>query len=727
MPQTYEKKGKLSIIISCLNEAENVHAIFSRINQTLRDILEFETIFVDDGSSDETANRVMELQKTEGPRVKLVIHPKNMGIYKSWKSGIKESEGEIVCLIDGDLQNPPESIVNLLEELIGTASDFVQGSRGYMGDHLSGQFIMLRNLNRVLNLVFKQDAKDSSSGFVVAYKSALEEILEVKRNYKYFQTFLGVSARSKGFKVSEVETYFVPRIAGKTVYSKWVTIGILMDFVSAIREFGRKKSFRIGGLALEGRFEWNVPKTRALFYSAYFYTAFLHKWIIGKNAIFCYKWLKQVEFMSREQIVEIQNRRLWELLTFAKSQVPFYRRQLANLDLSDFGNSQSYDVLKSVPLLTKEIVRRNIHFSMFSDRHKKSELHKISTSGSTGEPFVCYADKFQLEMRHATTLRALEMAGWRFGERQIRLWHQTLGLSKSKIVKERLDALFMRRTFVPAFEFTEKKVEELLQLISIKKPTLIDGYAESLNFISSEEFKGPKTKLKAVMSSAQQLTDSSRKRIEDKFSTKVFDKYGSREFSGIAYQCDFGTYHVQDESYFVEILINGKAARPGQVGEVVITDLNNYSVPLIRYVIGDLALEVEQNTCKCGRKHRAIGKIVGRTQALIHCHNGVWLPGTFFAHFFKEFEYAIRQYQIFQERFSQFELRIVPNIQYTTKIMDQILDDLREYIGETKVDVSIVQEIPLLKTGKRTPVISLLSASPEFKKEVALSGIKIKN
>jgi hypothetical protein len=59
--------------------------------------------------------------------------------------------------------------------------------------------------------------------------------------------------------------------------------------------------------------------------------------------------------------------------------------------------------------------------------------------------------------------------------------------------------------------------------------------------------------------------------------------------------------------------------------------------------------------------------------------------------------------------------------------MDQILDDLREYIGETKVDVSIVQEIPLLKTGKRTPVISLLSASPEFKKEVALSGIKIKN
>ena len=97
-------------------------------------------------------------------------------------------------------------------------------------------------------------------------------------------------------------------------------------------------------------------------------------------------------------------------------------------------------------------------------------------------------------------------------------------------------------------------------------------------------------------SSSQVLPDQSRRMIEETFGCGVFDKYGSREFSGIAYECDFHSgHHVMDESYIVEILKNGEPARPGEIGEVVITDLNNFCLPYIRYRIGDLAVAMDNS------------------------------------------------------------------------------------------------------------------------------------
>jgi phenylacetate-CoA ligase len=359
-------------------------------------------------------------------------------------------------------------------------------------------------------------------------------------------------------------------------------------------------------------------------------------------------------------------------------------------------------------MLTKRDVRENVHFNLFSDTHKKKEMLKVNTSGSTGEPFVCYADKFQLEMRFATTFRGLEMSGWRFGDKQLRLWHQTLGMSRIQTLKERIDAWFMRRHFIPAFELSEKSIEEMMKVIERKKPILIDGYAESLNFIASSSIAKLHHQPLGVMSSAQNLTDSTRSKIEEKFGTRVLDKYGSREFSGIAYQCLSSPFHhIQDESYIVEILVDGRPARIGEVGEVVITDLNNFSMPLIRYRIGDMAVAVEQRPCVCGRAHTLMGEITGRTQALISCANGVWLPGTFFAHFFKDFDFAIQHFQVVQESKGEFTVKVVPRSQFSDKIRLKIIDQLKTFTGENhKIDIEVVEKIPLLKTGKRTPVIS---------------------
>src|SRR6516225_5053080 len=230
---------------------------------------------------------------------------------------------------------------------------------------------------------------------------------------------------------------------------------------------------------------------------------------------------------------------------------------------------------------------------------------KITTSGSTGEPFVCYADKYQLEMRWAATLRAMEWTGYRFGDRQARLWHQTIGMSLGQIIRERIDAVFSRRIFIPAYEMSDNNLPRSMEKLRKFRPVLIDGYPELFNFlahyIKQHGLQGVRPK--GIISSAQTLPDQSRQVIEEAFQCRVFDKYGSREFSGIAYESQGHDGHlVVAENYIVEILKEGRPAKPGELGEVVITDLNNRCMPLIRYRVGDLAVAIDNTVpSPCGR------------------------------------------------------------------------------------------------------------------------------
>ena len=189
--------------------------------------------------------------------------------------------------------------------------------------------------------------------------------------------------------------------------------------------------------------------------------------------------------------------------------------------------------LAKLPLLSKDDVRRDLYFDLFSDTHRKGDMYRIATSGSTGEPFVTFADRTQLEYRWASTLRALEWTGWRFGDRQARLWHQTLGMSWMLQLRERLDAWFMRRLFIPAYEIGPSNVDALLARLEAHRPVLIDGYAESFNLLSAyvRDRRGKRPAPHAIMMSAQVMPPQARAGIEEMFETRVFDKYGSREFS----------------------------------------------------------------------------------------------------------------------------------------------------------------------------------------------------
>jgi phenylacetate-CoA ligase len=648
----------------------------------------------------------------------LVRHGQNRGIPAAWRSGVDAARGAYVCFIDGDLQNSPEEVVTLYLRLRETAFDIAQGTRSSIGRVRDSRLLVSRILNGMLNLAFGMRAKDSKSGFVLGPRPVLDDILRHEKKYRHFQTFVSVSAHAKGYSILEVETLFESRFAGESFLGKRamrVSMQAFADFLPAITEFRfRDRHRRNNPVAseLEGRLATGHPYRgwRRVWFEAYFATMPVHHWLIRSSSREIYLDLKKTEWLSKEELEALQFHKLQRLLQHAYVHVPYYRDAMRAAGVHPLDATSLAD-LRRLPLLSKDDVRRSLYFGLFADNHRKRQMRKISTSGSTGEPFTTYTDRYQLEVRFATTLRGMEWTGWRFGDRQARLWHQTIGMTKLQTLRERIDALFMRRLFIPAFEIDAERIERFIAAIREHRPVLVDGYAESLNFLATYVREGgrPGFEPLAIMSSAQALPDNVRAIIERGFDTKVYDKYGAREFSGIAYQCGHsGDHHVMDESYIVELLVDDRPAKPGEIGEVVITDLSNFSVPLIRYRIGDLAVAVDDSEpCPCGRRLSRVGRIEGRTQAIVYCANGTWLPGAFFLHFFKDYEHAVRFFQIRQDRPGEFELKIVKNRRFTQSEFDEMIRRLRPFVGEaTKIEVEFCQSIPLLQTGKRSPVVS---------------------
>ena len=299
------------------------------------------------------------------------------------------------------------------------------------------------------------------------------------------------------------------------------------------------------------------------------------------------------------------------------------------------------DCMRLLPLLSKDDVRRHLFFDLFADDHDKGEMRgsrradspasrslrtptAISWRCALPRPFV----------RSSDGLAFRRPAGAALASDARHVAHAADPGARRRVVHAP-----SLRSGLRAVGQGPESLDRHIERIRRHDPHLLDGYAESLNFIAHylRTNHGAALRPRAVLSSAQTLPARVRHEIETSLGASVFDKYGSREFSGIAYQCEVGAAYqcVMDESYVVEPLRDGRLAEPGEVGEVVATDLNNFSVPLIRYRIGDLATAVDESVpCPCGRGLSRIGEIQGRTQAIVHCADGT-AAGRLFSHFFR--------------------------------------------------------------------------------------------
>lgn len=728
---------ELTVIAPCFNESLNLIELTERLLKVFeKKKINGQIILVNDASLDNTGEIIDDLAK----RNKNIIachQERNKGIVEGWRTGLKSSGGVFVCLIDSDLQNLPEDVWRLYQEIRFSNADIVQGWRNHIGKLKNSRYFLTRGLNFVLNLIFGMSSKDNKSGFVVCRREVLEDILNHRFSYRFYQTFITIAAKYKDYSVREIETLFQNRVYGKSFISSFgikETFFTLVDIFKAFFEFkifpydSDLKNFIKKTKRDTSQKKEKLSFLRRLYFNLYLFFFPLHHWFISYNSVRFLKDFNKSQWLSPEEIKNYQENRLRKFIARAYYHVPFYRELFDSNGLKP-EDIKTIDDLQKIPIIDKNVVRENMYFFL-SDNHNKKHIQKMQTSGSTGEPFSVFGEKKQLEMRWAANQRSLEWTGYRFGDKQVRLWHKYLGMKTKEIIRELADAFFSRRKFIPAYEISDANLKKYVDDIMKYKPVLLDGYAESFNFLArflkNNPYNGHKPK--AIITSAQTLPRESRKIIEGSFNCKVFDKYGSREFGGgVAYQCGHGNnYHIVAECNIVEIIKEGKKAKQGEVGEVVITELNNYAMPLIRYKIGDLAVAVDENAvCPCGRGLPMIGEIQGRLQSVVVGTSNQFIPGTFFNRVFFKHDLAIRQYQIVQEKRGELIIKIIKGNIFTDPVLNEILKDIKKHMGEDlKIVVEFVNEIPLGRTGKRQYCVSKIDPLDISLNLKNLEGIK---
>jgi phenylacetate-CoA ligase len=235
----------LTVVAPCLNEEGNVPVLVERLHAALAPLpVPTELVLVDDGSGDATWARIQDAERAHARPsgdswVRGVRHVRNRGIIEGWRSGLAASRHALVCLIDSDLQNPPEDVPRLLEAWQAGEADVIQGVRHPTAGEVRTVFSL--GLNAVLNRTFGMRLRDNKSGFLLTRKETLQTLLEDADGYRYFQSLVGVAAGLRGLSIEEVDTRFDRRHSGTSFLSRYPVI------VSA-RVLGEVARYRIATL-----------------------------------------------------------------------------------------------------------------------------------------------------------------------------------------------------------------------------------------------------------------------------------------------------------------------------------------------------------------------------------------------------------------------------------------------------------------------------------------------
>ncbi|MEM1180708.1 MAG: glycosyltransferase family 2 protein [Acidobacteriota bacterium] len=203
----------VSVLVPVLNEADSVGELISRVSSVLEGLdRTFEIVFVDDGSTDGTAERVRE-ENARDPRIRLVRFRRNFGKAAAISAGVEHSRGAIVVTMDGDLQDVPEEIPRFLEKLDGEDLDLVSGWKRDRQDPLSKRYPS-KLFNWATRKLAQVDLHDFNCGFKAYRREALEQVAIYGELHRY----IPVLASRRGFRVGEIKVEHAKRQHGHSKY-----------------------------------------------------------------------------------------------------------------------------------------------------------------------------------------------------------------------------------------------------------------------------------------------------------------------------------------------------------------------------------------------------------------------------------------------------------------------------------------------------------------------------
>ncbi|MCA9599343.1 MAG: phenylacetate--CoA ligase family protein [Myxococcales bacterium] len=378
--------------------------------------------------------------------------------------------------------------------------------------------------------------------------------------------------------------------------------------------------------------------------------------------------LARSQWWSDGELRSFQGSELRKLLEHAFQHSPYYRKVMLAADVRPQDVS-GVDALPLLPLLDRPTAASSF-LERFSDAPPRVEIQKM-TSGSSGRPLEIAYDRTSEHWRQATRLRGYAWAGYLPGDKSLHFWGSLAALFGQRPlsrVKSALDHALKREHFIDCTDRSPRALEAVARAVESLGPTVIVCYAQAGAALARHWLaSGRSRRDTTVICGAERLFSADRAAIVQAFGSAVFETYGSREVMLMAAECEaHDGLHVSMENLIVELVVRGEGrqrpARPGEVGEVVVTDLHNFGAPFIRYLTGDLAVRMPPGRCGCGRGLERLSSIEGRKTETLHDGAGRPVSGLFFNVLFSVMADRVRQFQVVQRADRTIDLFVVPGL-----------------------------------------------------------------
>ena len=414
--------------------------------------------------------------------------------------------------------------------------------------------------------------------------------------------------------------------------------------------------------------------------------------------------LRKTQWLSPAELEELQWQKLRRVLHHAYERVPYYRRLFDSAGIKP-ADIRSRADLSLVPITTKKALQQTPSEELLARGVKLSRCIERRTSGTTGSPLSVFLSHREKEAQDMVQARAMLENGLRLTDRRA-VFVASWQIPRAKSWFQRLG--FWRKIHFPVFD----DIRDQMPALERFTPESLAGTPAILRLIALETMRRGRNRLspRTIFSTADLLDRGTRELLESVFKVKVVDLYGSLEFGYLAWECPQRRgYHVNMESVVMEFLPAGRRAPDGDAREVVCTSLLAYTMPLIRYRLGDLCTPSPE-PCPCGRGLALIKLIEGRTNDVVRLPGGRVVTPQALADAMVGFGGMIQQFRIIQEREEHISVHLVEGRDFNATTVSLIEEGLGRVLGrDVHIQTQIVPSIRRDPAGKQRAIISNVS------------------
>jgi phenylacetate-CoA ligase len=432
----------------------------------------------------------------------------------------------------------------------------------------------------------------------------------------------------------------------------------------------------------------------------------VHEWSKGKATHAKLAEIERTQWLTPAALRAFQFERLRHHLDWAYREVPYYGRLLDDHGLPP-RRIQSFDDFARIPLLTRDILRERL--AELQPRSALRGVQRLSTGGSTGAPVTVLVDRERSAFTDAARLRAHRWFGADMGAREIVLWGSPIELGRQDWLRSARDWLLNSR-LLTAFDLGEPALARYAAVVRAYRPQKLYGYASALALLAGylDRTGGlpARDAPRAVFTTAEPLYDFQRAAITKAFHCPVAVEYGCRDGGLVALECPAGALHIAAEGMYVEVL----PGAPGDDGgELVLTNLESYALPIIRYRSGDIGA-LDPTPCACGRGLPRLARVEGRRTDFLVTPSGKLMHALSVIYILREVP-DLREFQVVQEALDHVRVRVVPVGELSAAARDSIVTRVgRLFEGGARIEVETAESVASA-SGKHRYVISRVAGA----------------